>query len=266
MSDERIGESELLAYVDGELDTGARIAVEAHLREHPEIAAQVLDDLRLCHELRLFLGQEDWPAPPRSVGLARELTRGLHRRSFGVRLRRGLAAAALVAAGWFGHAEFSLFVDQVVASPSVPGFAEEATGVHNVLRLKLETGHGPERALLALPAGDEVPMPALGQGLRFVGSDLAPWDGGIALVALYEAPEGDLVSLFAAKSTSFAVEAPRAAELHGVTSVFWREGPFAYALSGKIPQAELLAIAQGAAAVPWSSPSPQPANPGGTHG
>ena len=59
---EPIGESDLLAYVDGELDTSARIAVEAHLREHPEVAARVLDDLRLRDEVRLFLGQEDWPA------------------------------------------------------------------------------------------------------------------------------------------------------------------------------------------------------------
>lgn len=265
---ERVGESELLAYVDGQLDTAGRITVEAYLRQNPEAAAQVLDDLKLRDELRLFLAQEDWPAPPRSVGLARDLSRALRRRSLGLRLKQGLWAAALVALGWFAHAEFLLIVDQVAASPAPPAFVAAAGNAHGALRLKLETGHGPEQALLPLPArstGGDVPVPALPGELRFLGSDLVPWQGGVALVLLYDAGRGRLVSLFAAEAEGFAVEAPRAAELPGLEAVYWRQGPFAYALSGPLPPAELLALAR-AAARPLAGFPPSTPTPGGKHG
>jgi anti-sigma factor RsiW len=266
---QRISEAELLAYVDGQLGTDGRVAVEAHLRDHAELASQVLEDLRLRDELRLFLAEEDWPAPPRSVGLARELTRKLHRRSLGVQLRRVAVAAALVALGWFAHAEFDLFVDQVAASPTVPAYADEATEAYQAMRVLHDSGRVRDGVLLSLPApqtGGEVPTPTLGGGLRLLGSDLVPWDGGVALVALYDAGGGRLVTLFAAEAGSFAVDPPRAATVQGLPTVFWQHGRFAYALNGDVPQARLLDLAGAAAALPWTGPIDHPRSLGGTHG
>jgi anti-sigma factor RsiW len=270
MSKERVSEAELLAYVDGGLDTGGRIAVEGYLRDHPEAAARVLEDMRQRDELRLFLAEEDWPAPPRSVGLARELTRRLHRRSVGVRLRRAAVAAALVALGWFAHAEFDLFVDQVAASPTVPAYADEATEAYRAMRALHASGRVRDGVLLSLQAprtGGELPVPALDGGLRLLGSDLVPWDGGVALVALYDAGEGRLVTLFAAEAESFAVDPPRAAAVHGLPTVFWQHGRFAYALNGEVPQARLLDLAgAAAAALPWAGLFDHPRSLGGFHG
>lgn len=264
---EGITDAELQAYVDGELDTAARIAVETHLRHHPEAAAGVLDDLRLRDELRLFLGEAGQPAPPRSIGLARELERALHRRSWRVRLRRGLIAAVLLACGWFAHDEFNLFVDQVAAAPTAPPYAEEAAEAHAALAAKLSAGIVTDRTLVPLPApvtGGDVPMPALAAPLRFLGSDLVPWDGGVALVALHDAGGGRLVTLFAAEVASFAVEPPRAGLVHGRSTLFWQHGHFAYALNGALPVAELTRLAEGAAARPWARH--HQSQPGGTHG
>lgn len=265
---EDITEAALEAYVDGQLDTAERIAVESWLQRHPEVAARVLEDLRLKDELKLWLGEEDTPPPPRSIALARELARRLHRRTLGLRLRRGLVAAVLVAAGWFGHQEFELFVDQVAAAPSAPDYAEEAAEAFAVLQIKRDAGVTPDPKLLTLPAqaGGFVRVPELGADLRFLGSDLVPWDGGIALVALYEAGGHRLVTLFAAESASFAVAAPRAAPAHGLPTAFWQDGRFAYAINGELSEAELLALAEAAAARPHATIIDHPPHPGGIHG
>jgi anti-sigma factor RsiW len=269
MSAERVTDAELQAYIDGQLDTTGRIGVEAWLQEHPEAAAEVMEGLRLRDEVRLFLAADDWPAPPAAIGLARQATRQLASRSWGLRARRAVAAAVLIGAGWLAHAEFELFVDQVAAAHPVPAYAEEAAEAYEAMRLKLAAGHAPGPALVALNAprtGGQVPVPGLGEGLRFVGSDLVPWDGGTAVVAVYRGDRGDsVVTLFAAEALSFAVSPPEAAPVHGSTTVFWQAGPFAYALNGTLPEAELLAIASAVAPRPWSSLTHHPSTEGANH-
>ncbi|HEX6012417.1 MAG TPA: hypothetical protein VFY87_11570 [Geminicoccaceae bacterium] len=258
---ERVTDADLQAYIDGQLDTVGRIGVEAWLQEHPEAAAEVMEGLRLRDEVRLFLAADDWPAAPATIGLARQAARQLGSRSWGLRVRRGIAAAVLVGTGWLAHAELELFVDQVAAAHPVPAYAGEAAEAYEAMRLKLAAGHAPDPAPTTLDAprtGGQVPVPGLGQGLRFVGSDLMPWDGGTAVVAIYRGGRGDdVVTLFAAEAPSFAVSPPEAARAHGRATVFWQAGPFAYALNGTLPEAELLAIARAVAPRPWSSLTPQ---------
>ena len=61
------------------------------------------------------------------------------------------------------------------------------------------------------------------------------------MVSLYRFGDGALVSLLAAEAGSFAVTWPQPAAVNGRPTVFWQTGPFAYAVSGDIPEAELLA-------------------------
>jgi anti-sigma factor RsiW len=258
---ERVTDADLQAYIDGQLDTVGRIGVEAWLQEHPEAAAEVMEGLRLRDEVRLFLAADDWPAAPATIGLARQAARQLGSRSWGLRVRRGIAAAVLVGTGWLAHAELELFVDQVAAAHPVPAYAGEAAEAYEAIRLKLAAGHAPDPVPTTLDAprtGGQVPVPGLGQGLRFVGSDLVPWDGGTAVVAIYRGGRGDdVVTLFAAEAPSFAVSPPETARAHGRATVFWQAGPFAYALNGTLPEAELLAIARAVAPRPWSSLTPR---------
>src|SRR4051812_25583320 len=50
-----ISHLDLMAYIDDQLDSERRIAVEAHLSRHPGLAAQIMDDLCRRDELRLAL-------------------------------------------------------------------------------------------------------------------------------------------------------------------------------------------------------------------
>ena len=271
---ERISEAELLAYVDDELPIAERIALERRLGAEPELAAGLLEDLRLRDELRLFLAEgtpvagAGWPAPGRSVALARELARRLHRRMPGLGLRRGLLAASLVALGWFAHQGLTPLVDQVAAAHPPPAFAEAAAEAYATMLLGMAGDGGRPAASPALPAprsGGTVPLPSLGPELRLVGSALVPWNGGSALVTLHRAAEGAMVTLFAAEADTFAVSAPQLVRLEGGPTVHWQHGPFTYALTGGLPAEALLTLARQAAAASRSPGDPFMST-GGTHG
>ncbi len=254
--DEPLGEAHLQAYIDGQLDTAGRIEVEGWLQRHPEAAAEAMEGLRLRDEVRLFLADEQWAPAPATLGHARELARRLASRKAGMRLRRALAAAVLVGAGWFAHAEFGLFVDQVAAAHPVPAFAAQAARSLDTLPVRL-TGITPPRTLPSGPdaprSGGEVPLPALGDSLRLVGFEPVHWEGGTGLAALYRTERGEPVTLFAGEAPDFDVLWPRSALVEGHTTVFWQTGPYAYALSGGVPDHVLLDLARLAGPRPWAS-------------
>lgn len=107
---EGIGDAEMNAYVDGQLDAAGRIEVEDHLSRHPELAARVMADLSARDALRLAFAAPETPARPDTLAAARKLERALGARRYFVPLRRLAAAAALFALGWnagLGWTEFN---------------------------------------------------------------------------------------------------------------------------------------------------------------
>ena len=70
-------DTDLDAYVDGELDVARRIQVEAYLSENPAMAAKVMADLSLKGELRLALAGESAFGRMETRDAARRLERGL---------------------------------------------------------------------------------------------------------------------------------------------------------------------------------------------
>jgi anti-sigma factor RsiW len=265
---EPVTDADLQAYIDGQLDTPSRIEVEAWLQHRPEIAAEVMEGLRLRDEVRLFM-HEEARAAPATVGLARQLTRQLGRRRLVLQGRRWAAAVVLIGAGWLAHAELGLLVDEVAAAHHAPAVADAAANALAVMRLKLAAGQVEEAELVSVvtrETGDPLPVPRLGQGLQRVGGDLVPWNGGTAVVELYRTAAGDLVSLFAAEAGSFAVTSPQVAAVAGGAAVYWQAGPFAYALTGALPDARLLDIAGHAAPRPWTGFDFSLPIEGATHG
>ena len=70
---DRIGDAELNAYVDGQLDAGGRIEVEDHLSRHPELAARVMADLSARDALRLAFSEPETAARRDTLAAARRL-------------------------------------------------------------------------------------------------------------------------------------------------------------------------------------------------
>jgi anti-sigma factor RsiW len=245
-----MGEADLQAYVDGQLDTPGRIEVERWLQAQPAAAAEVMEALRLRDEVRLFLADERWAPAPATIGHARALGRHLAARRTGLRLRRALAAALLIGAGWLAHAELGLLVDPVAAAHPVPAFADEA--VRSLDKLGAAAAVATTARAPAPRTGGDVPLPDLGASLRLVASDLVEWEGGTGMVALFRTAAGEPVGLFAGEAPDFDVVWPRAATLQGHITVFWQTGPYGYALSGDVSESVLLDLARQAGPRPWA--------------
>ncbi|MGE3292587.1 MAG: anti-sigma factor [Geminicoccaceae bacterium] len=266
---ERVSDAELQAFIDGQLDMAGRIEVERRLQADPEAAAAAIEGLRLRDELRLFLSEDGgWPTPAGTVGRARELSRRLRARRSGLRLRGAVAAALLIGAGWFAHAELGLFVDSVSAS-QVPAYATQAAVSFEALSAHEADAPAPSRLLgpAAPRTGGAVPLPELlDDRATLVATQAVKWEGGTGLAALYRTGEGRLVSLFAAEAPAFDVVWPSGALVDGHPTVFWQSGPYAYALSGGMAEAELLDLAQRAVPRPWTLFVQHPTNEGVPHG
>src|SRR5262245_9023167 len=111
-----ITESDLLGYVDDQIDVARRIEVEDYLAPHPAAAARVMADLKTRDALRLALAAPlQRPSEP-TLAAARRLERGLALRDVGLRLRRVAAVAALVGFGWIAHGQVGLGITDSEAS------------------------------------------------------------------------------------------------------------------------------------------------------
>jgi anti-sigma factor RsiW len=242
--DARITEIDLQAYIDGQLDMLRRVEVEDYLAGHPQDAALVMEDMKLRDELRLFLAEAVGPPPAATVRMSRRLSAALHRRELVPRLRRASLAAALIAAGWFAHA---IIWDGMVVNPP-PGItpadllAEDAAQAWHVAQLDSP----PELTEIAGPAEISGTGTATGPLLEYrrIGSNLVPWKGGTAVLDLFVTPRGEELVLLTARTGATGDEALEARLADGVTTVSWSRDDLAYALSGALPTAVLLALAR----------------------
>ena len=149
---ERIGEAELNAYVDGQLDAAGRIEVEEHLANNPDLAARVMADLGMRDALRLAFPVPARQAPPQTVAWARKLQGALGVRRFVAPLRRLAAAVALFALGWaasVGWNELNRLPDQ----DALLAKAEKLGQSVNVRLPQLPEGWAVVDARLAATAG-----------------------------------------------------------------------------------------------------------------
>ena len=230
-----ICDADLNAYVDGQLDVPRRIAVEDHLARNPGMAAQVMADLRSRDELRLAFA--DPLARPRAeiVDAARRLERGLARARIFVDLRRVAAVAALLAAGWFAHAQFGPL--STGASAGTPAFVEDAAGSYHaaLTRAAMHARH-PNAARYdagQVRAATAIALPELPREWRIVDVEIIPSAHGPSVEMAIEAG-GNLgtLSLFAVRPGGFDVLSPTVADKGSEAIAYWQIGETAYALIG----------------------------------
>ncbi|GAA4413896.1 anti-sigma factor family protein [Quisquiliibacterium transsilvanicum] len=250
-----ITDAELHAWVDDQLAPIDRERVAAALARDPslrELAEHYLgqnEDLR-----RRFSCATDEPAPGRLLQAAMAPA--------GSRLGRlaGLAAALLlgVGAGWFAHGNFS--------QPSGPNGESMASGAGAValplpraavvahaayapeVRHPVEVRADDEAHLVAWLSkrlGTRLSIPDLRQhGFSLVGGRLLPDAiGSVAAQFMFESGTGQRLTLFVRRDSSGADTAFRFAKTDGLTSFFWIDRGFGYALSAEMPRETMLELA-----------------------
>jgi anti-sigma factor RsiW len=230
-----VSDTELDAYVDGELDLARRIAVEDYLARNPAAAARVMADLCIRDELRLALPPPARPARAGIADAARRLERGL---AFGriVTVARRLAAvAALVAIGWFAHDEVSPLAVTASVASSTPAFVDDAVMSHRTALVRSGLhAHAPahDYDIGRIRAQTGIVMPQLPQGWQVLDLQVLSSKFGPSIETAVAADDLGTVSLFAVRPGSFGVTMPAVTVKDREAVAYWQVGETAYALTG----------------------------------
>lgn len=245
-------ESDLHAYVDGELSEARRAEVEAALAADPAAAERVRAYQRQKRALQeLFAPVLDEPVPP---ALRDAAIPPVARKSPlpGWSLQR-IAATLAVAAlggviGWLGHGRYQQN-EMLARSTQLPHRAAIAHAVFTPdVRRPVEVTAEQEDQLvtwLSKRLGTPVRPPKLGPlGYELVGGRLLPGNSGPVAQFMYQEASGQRLTLYVSterhdnRDTAF-----RFAQEGQINVFYWIDGPYGYAISAGIPKDELARIA-----------------------
>jgi anti-sigma factor RsiW len=236
-----ITDQDLNAYVDGRLDAARRGEVEAYLSAHPQAAEKIaayrkqnellhaLFDPALDEPLPAALRHTARPRPQwqRYAAMLGTLVVGI---SLGY-LGRGVATPSASPLALYKQAAFAhvAFVPEVLHPVEVS--AQQETHLVNWLSKRL---------------GGTVRAPHLSTaGFELMGGRLLPDDTRPAAQFMYQDNRGQRLTLYVKREPkNDPATAFRFAQQDGVSVFYWVDRDFGYALSGELPKAELLRVAE----------------------
>ena len=252
------GEAELHAYVDGRLDAAGRAAVEGRLAVDPDAAERV----RAWREQRALLRAlhadvRDEAIPEHLLHAAEQLH---HRSTRFAQWQRwgGMAASVLLAfaLGWAGHVQWQANGFGAGNARGTVAFAHQAAVAHVVympeVRHPVEVEAAQQQHLvqwLSKRLNRPLKVPNLAaNGYELVGGRLLPGDGGARAQFMFQNAAGERVTLYigavdGAKQRGMEETAFRYATEGSVSTFYWVDQGFGYALSGRLPRQGLLALA-----------------------
>lgn len=224
-----VTETDIEAFLIGQLDPEGLYTVADHLARNPEKAAQVMADLRTQEGLRLALADPDVPAPP---ALHRTAERVSHKLGRVPRWPlRPVAAIALIAIGWSGQSLWASLQDLRTVSDLRP-LAETALDVRAAVELRRAIAITPaevDAERIAGRLGLELPsLPAEWQvrDAQVVATTEQP---GLAVVI--DTPDMGEVMLLSLPQSEDGVISPLTAFDHrGSAVAVFEHGPTAYVL------------------------------------
>lgn len=229
-----IGEAEIHAYVDQQLSPERRIAVEAYLSSQPELAAQVMADLRVRDELRMVMGGVASTDSQETRNAARALQQALMRRGRVALLRRAAAVVAFVSVGWVAHSVINPFAaTPVVASVPTPTFVREAMQAHEAMLLREKMQPAAAQATFAaadVRAATGIVLPEFPPNWTLVDSQIFPSTFGPSAEIALKPRTGPELTLYAARTESFSVQRVTLAHSGKAVAAYWQIGEVAYAL------------------------------------
>lgn len=237
-----ISESDLHAYVDGQLDPLRRVEVEAYLASNPAEAERIAGYRRQNEALHAAFDPvlaEPVPARMRRPERPRYTL-----------LRYAAVAGWMILGGVIGWTLHGSDDGESVAATTT--LARQAAVAHVVyapeLRHPVEVGADQEAHLaawLSKRLGTNVKPPDLNSlGYGLVGGRLLPGERGPAAQFMYQDVRGRRLTLYVRSDAAENHDtAFRFAQEAGVSVFYWMDGPLGYALSGELEQTELLKLA-----------------------
>ena len=248
--DDWVSETELQAYLDGELDDTRARAVELFMADHPEEAARARSYRRQMALLRrAYRPLIERPIPPTIPGTLQAAAQGSRERRGGRFAAIAAAGLMLLAAGagsgWWlrGVVPADAPVEQAFVSDAVAAHLTYAVEV----RHPVEVGRDEEDHLvtwLSRRLGVQLTAPDLkASGWELVGGRLLPASIGPAAQFMYQDATGRRVTLYVRAAGNPEETAFRFARHGSLSAFYWQEGGAAWALLGELPRSELLRLA-----------------------
>lgn len=238
-----ITEDMLHAYVDGQLDPARHAEVEAYLNAHPQAAEKVtayrkqnemlhaLFDPALNEPLPTALRRGTASPRPqwqRYAAMLGTLALGI---TLGYLVRGSLSAPAVSPLALYKQAAFAhvAFAPEVLHPVEVS--AQQETHLVNWLSKRLGASvHAPHLAAA---------------GFDLMGGRLLPDEARPAAQFMYQDSRGQRLTLYVKREpNNVSTTAFRFAKEDGVRVFYWVDRDFGYALSGELPKAELLRVAE----------------------
>lgn len=239
-----VTETDLALYIDRQIDPKRRLEVERHLAQNPDLAAEVIDELRINHELRMNMANAAEAPRPSSADLARRLQGALGRRAWLARLRPTLAACSLLALGALGG---SVVTGLLGNGPAVPDYVEAALRAHEVSQVRavmVSQPEVPEYDRDELLAATAIVMPDLPDDWSVQDVQVYPSRFGPSVEMVLQTSGLGVVSIFSARPGGFDVHEPSAFSQAGSVLAHWQLGEIAYALVGSASEKEILEAAK----------------------
>lgn len=256
MNPPSIDDTDLHAYVDGELPLHRCSEIEAYLAGHPEVALRVQSyrehkaDLRRLFEPVLA---ETVPPALRAMAHPPLAPPELQRRALPHWPWQRLVAGLLMALaggvlGWGAHERYAPATLASVQT-NLPRQAAIAHVVYSPdVRRPVEIGAEQEDQLvvwLSKRLGTEVRPPKLGRlGYELIGGRLLPGTSGPVAQFMYHDASGQRLTLYVSAEIHGNQDTAFRFAKEGLVNVFyWIDGQFGYALSAGMPKAQLARVA-----------------------
>lgn len=234
-----IPETELDAYVDGQLDASARIRVEQYLGRNPDAAARVMKDIAIRSHLRLAMAEDAGQHRMETREAARRLSSALSEKHLWNTIRRIAAVGLLFATGWIANSSFGPFAaTSVVASVHPPAFVEQAIQAHRTTLLREKMPSQPLTSTLDaddIRSATAIVLPRLPKDWSVVDVQIFPSDFGPSVEMSIKTGDDQKLSLFAVRPGFFAVEQVTDVNLANAEAAYWQIGEVAYALVSSEP-------------------------------
>jgi anti-sigma factor RsiW len=260
-----VDEDDFQAFVDGQLPPERRRAVMAYLAGCPEESARMADYRTLIEELHLLYDEVLYEPLPARLRIERYRGRTswwarplgwLHLGELGFAPRAAAVAVLLLAGGSGGWALSTQYGRPVVEAPAL-SFARQAANAHVLyasdLQHPVEFGADQQDSFLLWLSerlGQAVHAPNLQDlGFTLVGGRLLPAAGQAAAQLMYENPDAQRITLYIRSGWTTAPGAAHDGTVSfigdgSVSTVYWMEGPLAYALLGELDREQLFATAK----------------------
>jgi hypothetical protein len=184
---------------------------------------------------------------PATGNAARRIEGALTRRAWVQRFRPAVAAAVLLTAGWFGHAQFG---PKPAREALLPGYVEAALNARQASLLRAAMYSQPEAPdydRAELLSATAITMPELPPDWIVTDVQVFPSQFGPSIEMAIEAEPFGPLSLFSARPGHFAVSPVAAVQMGEVAGAYWQIGDIAYALLGDERPEDLGAAAAGLA-------------------